>query len=486
MKPAVRVRFAPSPTGHLHVGGARTALFNWLFARHHHGTFVLRIEDTDAERSNDVYTEALLDGLKWLGLDWDEGPGIGGSHGPYFQTQRMDLYRQEIQALLKQGKLYHCFCSSETLTTMREEQAAQKLPLRYDGRCKNLSAAEVAQRLEKGEKGVLRLRVPDNITVSWNDVTKGLLTFSSELLDDLVVVKSDGFPTYNFAVVVDDVSMQITHVIRGEDHISNTPKQILLYQAMEKPIPLFAHIPMILGADRSRLSKRHGATSVIDYKDLGFEPEAFRNYLAQLGWSSESGKEILNRQDMFEQFTLERVSSHGAIFDMEKLRWMNAEYIKIMSPERLLECVTPWLEKVAGYPGSYTKAELAKMTGLFRERIRTFNELSDKVTWFFCDPETYDEKGMEKARKTPNFIQVTEKLREELATTPDFSEGPLETLIRCLAESTGRKAGEVIHLCRLALTGQTISPGMFETMAVLGKPRCLDRLNRFVKHASKQ
>lgn len=441
---------------------------------------MLRIEDTDAERSKEVYTQAILDGLKWLGLDWDEGPVVNGNHGPYFQTQRMEIYREKINELLQQGKLYHCFCSPEALTAMREEQAAKKLALRYDGRCRSLPPETVQQRLAAGEKAVLRLRVADGITVSWTDITKGPLSFSSELLDDLVVVKSDGFPTYNFAVVVDDVSMQITHVIRGEDHISNTPKQILIYQALQAKLPLFAHIPMILGADRSRLSKRHGATSVIEYKDLGFEPDAFRNYLAQLGWSSDSGKEILSRQDMFDQFSLDRVSSHGAIFDMEKLRWMNAEYIKVMPAAQLLERVKPWLEKVPGFPGDYTVAELEKMVSLFRERIRTFDELTDKVAWFFNAPTSWDEKGLEKARKTVDFIALTENFAGKLAGVEDFTEAPLEALIRGFAESAGRKAGELIHLCRLAMTGQTISPGLFETMAVLGKARCRQRLQNFI------
>ncbi|HQG29749.1 MAG TPA: glutamate--tRNA ligase, partial [Candidatus Ozemobacteraceae bacterium] len=274
MTAPVRVRFAPSPTGHLHVGGARTALFNWLFARHNGGTFILRIEDTDAERSKDVYTQAILDGLRWLGIDWDEGPDKDGGHGPYFQTQRLHLYRAAVEQLLREGKVYHCFCSPEILSAMREEQMARKEDPKYDGRCSQLSREEVEKRIAAGEKFTLRLRVAAGENVAWNDLTKGELSFGSHLLDDLVVVKSDGFPTYNFAVVVDDSLMKITHVIRGEDHISNTPKQILLYKALGYPVPQFSHIPMILGSDRSRLSKRHGATSVIEYKDMGFEPEA--------------------------------------------------------------------------------------------------------------------------------------------------------------------------------------------------------------------
>ncbi|MFZ2957091.1 MAG: glutamate--tRNA ligase [Candidatus Ozemobacteraceae bacterium] len=476
----VRVRFAPSPTGNLHVGGARTALFNWLFARHHGGTFILRIEDTDAERSKDAYVKAILDGLRWLGIDWDEGPEKGGAFGPYFQTARMPMYQAAVEKLLQQKKLYHCFCPPETLEAMRAEQMEKKLPICYDGRCRSLSTEEVERRLSAGERHVLRLRRPETEDVAWEDLNKGLLSFSSDLLDDLVVVKSDGFPTYNFAVVIDDVGMKISHVIRGEDHISNTPKQILLYRALGEPVPLFAHIPMILGPDRSRLSKRHGATSVIDYKNLGFEPDAFRNYLALLGWSPENNtQELLTSKEMFAQFGIERVSSHGAIFNPDKLRWMNAEYIKRMSEDRLLDNLRPWMEKVAGFPGNYDELSLKRMVSLFRERIQTFDELPAQIEWFFSPPGNFDPKGLEKTGKIADRAALACFIAEKFDGQADFSETAIEALLRGFAESTGRKAGDIIGLCRLALTGRTATPGLFELAALLGRTTCATRMRAF-------
>lgn len=481
MNQGIRVRFAPSPTGHLHVGGARTALFNWLWARNTGGTFVLRIEDTDLERSQQMYTDSILAGLRWLGLDWDEGPESGGSFGPYFQSQRMDSYRSALKKLLESGKLYHCFCSSERLEGVRKTQAEAKQAIRYDGFCRNLSSEEVEKRKAGGEKFVLRLKMLEGKDVSWNDVTKGLLTFQSDLLDDLVVQKSDGFPTYNFAVVIDDVTMKITHVIRGEDHISNTPKQIMIYEALGEPVPTFAHIPMILGPDRSRLSKRHGATSVVEYREMGFDPEAFRNYLALLGWSPGSGKEVLSKQELFQEFTLDRVSSHGAIFNPEKLRWMNAEYIKVMTPETLLEKLKPWLNKVPGFPGEYDQKALEKMVSLFRERLKTYDEIVSQVGWFFEAPGSFDEKGMEKTRKIEGAKDALKALVSKLTGLAEFSESALEPLIRGHAEAVGKKAGDIIHLCRLGLTGKTTTPGLFELMNVLGKKTCLGRLEAFLE-----
>ncbi len=481
MSSPVRVRFAPSPTGNLHVGGARTALFNWLFARHHGGVFILRIEDTDLERSQEAYTRAILDGLRWLGLDWDEGPEVGGPHGPYFQTQREGLYREAVERLLREGKLYHCFCTAETLETMRQDQAERKVAIKYDGRCRALGRAEVERRIATGEKFVLRLRCPEGESVEWEDLTKGRLSFTSDLLDDLVVVKSDGMPTYNFAVVVDDVGMKITHVIRGEDHISNTPKQILLYRAMEAPLPRFAHIPMILGKDRARLSKRHGATSVIEYEKMGFDPEAFRNYLALLGWAPEDHtQELLSREELFARFTLDRVSSHGAIFDLDKLTWMNAEYIKRFSPATLLARLRPWLAQIPGFPGGFDDAALAKMAGLYRERVKTYNEILTMADWFFIEPATFDAKGLEKAAKIGGARALLAKLIDRLQTAGEFTEGPLEGLVRSFAEAEGRKFGDVVHLCRLGLSGRTATPGLFEVMAVLGRERTLARLGRFL------
>jgi glutamyl-tRNA synthetase len=476
---SVRVRFAPSPTGHLHVGGARTALFNWLFARHLNGTMILRIEDTDAERSRDEYTEAILAGLTWLGLDWDEGPGREPPDCPAFQSRRLPKYQQAIEKLLAEGKAYHCFCSPETLASMRAAQAEAKDHQRYDGRCRALSRDEVERRIAAHEPFVLRLRMNEGHEVAWDDLTKGPLRFSSDLLDDLVIVKSDGFPTYNLAVVVDDVDMRITHVIRGEDHISNTPKQIMIYHALGAPVPTFAHIPMILGADRSRLSKRHGATSVVDYKGMGILPAAMRNYLALLGWSPEGGGELFSREDLIRLFSLERVSSHGAVFDLDKLRWMNQEYLKTLAGADLLAEARPWLERVPGFPGEYGEEALIAMVGLFRERMKSLTELPEHVAWFFADPPEFDAKGLEKGMKTPGAADIVRELAGLTGEIRPFAAAQLEPAIRALAERRGRKAGEVIHLARLALTGRTATPGLFELMELLGSEACHRRLHAF-------
>ncbi|MBF0405759.1 MAG: glutamate--tRNA ligase [Candidatus Riflebacteria bacterium] len=480
MTEKIRVRFAPSPTGNLHVGGARTALFNWLFARKHKGTFVLRIEDTDAERSKKEYTQAILDGLRWLGMDWDEGPDVGGSFGPYFQTERLSIYREVIEKLLKEKKIYHCFCSSEELETIRSKQSEEKTAIRYNGRCRSLSQSEVEARLARNEKHVLRLKSDSSCeNIEWNDLTKGKLTFSSELVDDLVILKSDGMPTYNFAVVIDDLRMEITHVIRGEDHISNTPKQIMIYKVMGEKVPQFAHIPMILGSDRTRMSKRHGATSVVDYRELGFDSEAFVNYLALLGWSPGNSREILSRSELISEFDLSRVSTHGAIFDVEKLKWMNADYIKRNSSADLLQKVTPWLKQIQEFPGNYDKEGLEKMVFLFRERMQTYNEISDQIKWFFSNPETFDEKALTKNMSLPGIHEICQTLTEELQKIEVFNEEQIEKTIRGLAESLKRKPGEIIGLCRLAISGRSATPGLFESLAVLGKQKTAERLKSF-------
>ncbi|MBF0547757.1 MAG: glutamate--tRNA ligase [Candidatus Riflebacteria bacterium] len=480
MSDKIRVRFAPSPTGHLHLGGARTALFNWLFARRNDGEFILRIEDTDVERSKDIFTKAIVDGLKWLGMDWNEGPEVGGNSGPYFQTERMEIYKQVILQLLESGKIYHCFCTAEELEQMRVRQAEEKAPIKYDGRCSKLPRSEVEKRLSGNEKHVLRLKIPNDENIEWNDLSKGKLSFSSDLLDDLVVVKSDGFPTYNFAVVVDDLKMRISHVIRGEDHISNTPKQILIYRALGEKIPEFAHIPMILGSDKTRMSKRHGATSVIDYKEMGYEPEALMNFLALLGWSSENGKEILTKEELVSAFELERVSTHGAVFNIEKLKWMNSEYIKNYKGEILLKKLLPWLQKVEGFPGDFSEKQLEKMVSLYRERIKTYDEIVGQIEWFFKDPDTYDSKGLEKLGNISDKKEICEALCQEIEKIGDFQDAVIEKSIRDFAVKIGKKVGEIVGLCRLALSGRTATPGLFEIISVLGKERTIKRLRSFM------
>ncbi len=478
---SVRVRFAPSPTGNLHVGSARTAIFNWLFARHHGGTFVLRIEDTDQERNRPEYTRSILDGMRWLGLDWDEGPEAGVDHGPYFQSERLPLYREALARLRREGRAYPCFCSPERLETVRQEQLAAKANPRYDGTCRSLSAAEAQARIDAGERYALRIRIEHDEPVTWEDRGKGTITFAPEMLDDLVIAKSDGFPTYNFAVVVDDVGMAITHVIRGEDHISNTPKQILIYRALGAALPEFAHIPMILGADRSKMSKRHGATSVVEYEKAGFLAEAFFNFMTLLGWSPpDDSREIYSQRELVDLFTLERVVAHGAIFDAEKLKWMNLQYIKALSPDDLYRRSVPFLEAIPGFPGPYGPAALRELAGLFRERMNTLAEITRHAEYFFQEPEAYDEKGLKNALKTPDLPAVVEALAARLAAVDPFVHDPIEAAVRAVAEGRGIGAGKVIHPARLALSGRTEGPGLFELMAVLGRECCVARLRAFL------
>ena len=478
---SVRVRFAPSPTGNLHVGSARTAIFNWLFARHHGGTFVLRIEDTDQERNRPEYTRSILDGMRWLGLDWDEGPEAGGDHGPYFQSERLPLYREALARLRREGRAYPCFCSPERLETVRQEQLAAKANPRYDGTCRSLSAAEAQARIDAGERYALRIRIEHDEPVTWEDRGKGTITFAPEMLDDLVIAKSDGFPTYNFAVVVDDVGMAITHVIRGEDHISNTPKQILIYRALGAALPEFAHIPMILGADRSKMSKRHGATSVVEYEKAGFLAEAFFNFMTLLGWSPpDDSREIYSQRELVDLFTLERVVAHGAIFDAEKLKWMNLQYIKALSPDDLYRRSVPFLEAIPGFPGPYGPAALRELAGLFRERMNTLADITRHAEYFFQEPEAYDEKGLKNALKTPDLPAVVEALAARLAAVDPFVHDPIEAAVRAVAEGRGIGAGKVIHPARLALSGRTEGPGLFELMAVLGRECCVARLRAFL------
>ncbi|MBN2432466.1 MAG: glutamate--tRNA ligase [Acidobacteria bacterium] len=477
----IRVRFAPSPTGNLHVGSARTAIFNWLFARHHQGTFILRIEDTDQERSKPEYTRAILDGLRWLGVDWDEGPEAGGDCGPYFQSRRRSFYDEALQRLRHEGKVYPCFCTPERLQDLRTAQLSAKQNPRYDGRCLALADDEVAQRIAAGEPFALRIKAARLESVEWTDLCKGLVSIGPEMLDDIVVAKSDGYPTYNFAVVVDDITMGISHVIRGEDHISNTPKQILIYRALGATPPRFAHIPMILGEDRSKMSKRHGSTNVVEYERQGYLSEAFFNFMTLLGWSPSDDQEIFTRDEVVRRFSLDRVSPSGAIFDINKLKWMNGMYIRQLSPAEMLDRAEPFLSTLEGYPGDYSREQRVEIARQLRERIELLTEITDAAGYFFHEPAEYDEKGLAKAAKTPDLAAVMEDLAAALATTEPFDEAGIEAAVRQLAEARGMGAGKVIHPTRLALSGRIAGPGLFEMMHVLGRARCVTRLRRFVE-----
>lgn len=478
----VRVRFAPSPTGYLHVGGARTALFNWLFARHSGGRFILRIEDTDRERSKPEYEEAILHDMKWLGLDWDEGPGVGGEKGPYLQTQRGDLYRGQMDKLLAQDKAYPCFCSPEELSMDREAQQAAGKIYRYSGKCARLNIAESRSRVDKGEAFAIRLRVPEGTTV-FKDMVKGEVRVGHQEIDDLVLVRRGGEPTYNFVVVVDDALMEVTHVIRGDDHLSNTPKQILIYQALGFQLPQFAHIPLILGPDRSPLSKRHGASSVSEFKRQGYLPETMMNYLALLGWSLDDKTELIGKDTLIKHFSLERVVKSPAAFDYEKLQWMNGQYLKNVSEDRFfILCKERLLET-----GTLTEADfktdeayLKKIILLVKGNLKLISQVDEQLTYFLKDVESYDPVALAKF-KTAENIPIFETAIALLEVTDSLAAVPLEEKFRAAATQVGRKFGEFVHPMRLALTGRTNSPNLFEVIEVLGKERCLNRFQRFLQ-----
>ncbi len=483
----VRVRFAPSPTGFLHVGGARTALFNWLFARNQGGKFILRIEDTDLERSTEESYQAIIDAMKWLGLDWDEGPIVGGDYGPYAQSERRDLYREWAQRLLQEGKAYYCFCSSEMLTGMREEQKKQGKDPKYDGRCKLLLPDEVGHRIAEGQPHVIRFKMPQEGETVVHDIVRGDVTFNNTQLDDFVIIKSDGYPTYNFAVTVDDALMKISHVIRGEDHLSNTPKQIRLYHELGIEPPRYAHVPLILGEDKTRLSKRHGATSVGQFKTDCYLPEAMVNYLALLGWAYDDKTELFSRDDLVQKFSLERVSSTGAVFDYAKLQWMNAEYMKHRSLDDKVTLVLPHLE-AAGLITSPLDDEMMQfirqLVEVVGERVKVANQIPEHVGFFFTEDVDYDPEAAEKFLKQHYVGPAFKILEERLSALEEFEQATIEPVMRGLVSEMGMKARDLFQPVRVALTGTRQSPGLFEVMVLLGKDKVLARLRRARKEFS--
>lgn len=481
----VRVRMAPSPTGPFHVGGARTALFNWLFARHYGGAFVLRIEDTDVVRSKPEFVEDIVRSLRWLGLDWDEGPEIGGPNGPYFQMERLHTYQTAIVKLLASGAAYYCYCTPEELEAERERAKAAKIAYRYSRRCRALTTKQRAALANEGRRPVVRFTMPTDGTVAFDDLIRGHISFSNAELDDLVLVKSDGIPTYNFAVVVDDTTMEITHVIRGEDHISNTPKQIHIFRSLGYELPRFGHLPMILGPDRSKLSKRHGAASITEYAEMGFLPEALVNYLALLGWSFDDKREIFTKEELVRLFTIERVGKTGAIFNIDKLDWMNGYYIRQLDLNNLTERVLPFLrraglveqEELSVERFAYAKSVVA----LIQERLKRLAEAPELTSFFFQDEITYDPsqlvgKGLTPAEARAALVEA----RSRMAAVPEFDTPGLEHTMRELAEDLAMKTGQLFGSLRVAVTGRTVSPPLFETMAVLGRDRSLARVDEAI------
>jgi glutamyl-tRNA synthetase len=467
----VRVRFAPSPTGYLHVGGARTALFNWLYARHLGGTLVLRIEDTDLERSTAEMVEGILVGMRWLGLDWDEGP--------FYQTERMDLYKAAAAKLVADGRAYYCFCTKEELEQRRQAATAAGRAPQYDESCRKISREEANARKNAGAACAVRFAVPGTGSTKFQDAVFGEVEFANTELEDFVLLRSDGVPTYHLSVVVDDVDMKITHVLRGADHISNTPKQAMLYEAMGAPLPVFAHVPLILGPDKTRLSKRHGATSVISYKDEGIVPEAFRNFLALLGWTPPEGSpEILRDDELIRLFSLEGISHSNAVFDRPKLDWFNTEYIRAYPAEKLLPLIEEEWTKANVVPESADRSHLAATIDLLKSRARNLKDFANSFRAFFTDKYENDPAAVAKFLNDPAIREMLVELADIYAKLPEFTEASTEQALRDLATAKGVKAGGLINGARVALTGQAVAPSLFAVMVNLGREKTVARLQR--------
>jgi len=474
----VRVRFAPSPTGYLHVGGARTALFNYLFARRHGGVFVLRIEDTDQERNVEEALSGILEGLTWLGLRWDEGPETGGPHGPYFQSKRLSGYASAAQRLLAEGKAYRCFCDPEDLKKRREAAMARSEPPKYDRTCQRLSKDESEARAAKGDPFALRFLMPEGET-SWEDEVRGTVTFQNATLDDLVILRADKHPTYNFAAVVDDAAMDITHVLRGDDHISNTPRQIQIYTALGLTPPHFGHLPMILGPDGTRLSKRHGAVSVTAFRDDGILPEAMVNFLALLGWAFDGERERFTLDELTEVFALDRVSKNPAIFNYEKLDWMNGEYFRALPLAKRADMVEEHLRKTGELPGALRdRAFLERAIEAVGDRLKRAGQFSAYAGYLYVDQVEPESAPWAELVAKPFAAARMKKLATALEGVEPWEHDPLEKATRGVATSEEVKAGEVIMPARIALTGKKVSPGIFDVMLLLGRERTVDRLRR--------
>jgi glutamyl-tRNA synthetase len=469
---SVRVRFAPSPTGYPHLGNIRTALFNWLFARHYDGKFILRIEDTDAARKVEGAVEVILDSLRWLGLDWDEGP--------YFQSERLPVYRESVDRMLEEGHAYLCYCSPERLQAMRQEQARRKQPPKYDRRCRKLTEHEQAHFETAGVVPVVRFKTPLEGETAFHDLVYGSVTFKHETLDDFILLKSDGYPTYHLANVVDDHSMAISHVLRAEEWLSSTPRHVLLYQALGWQPSKFAHLPMIQGPDHAKLSKRHGATTITEYKEQGYLPDAMINFLALLGWSLDDRNELLSREDLIEHFSLERVGKTAAIFNKAKLEWMNGVYLRKLSPEEFAQQAMPFLDR--DLPESVKRpldvAYVARVLALVQERAKTLADVPQLTSFFFLDELQYDASllslGELNALSAAKAVNITSQKLAEVGT---WDAAILEDTLRPLAMELDLSRGEFFGLLRVAATGRTAAPPLFQTMAVLGRQQCLKRLN---------
>ena len=474
----VRVRFAPSPTGYLHVGGARTALFNWLFARRHGGTFVLRIEDTDAERSSWEMVTGIVDGLRWLGLDWDEGPDVGGPRGPYFQSQRFEGHRARAEQLLRDERAYYCYCTPEQIQEKRAAAEAAGGGWIYDRTCCALPAAEIARLNDAGTPRAVRFKVPDGRT-SFTDLVHGPIAFDNANIEDFVILRSDGQPTYHLSVVADDVDMEITHVVRGDDHISNTPKHVLLFEAFGATIPQFAHVPLILGTDKKRLSKRHGATSVTEYQRLGYLPEAMVNFLALLGWSPGTDEELFTKAELVDRFSLEGISGGNAVFNPDKLDWFNQQQMMRLPAGELANRIAPLLRDAGLWRDDFESSDrpwLERVIELLKPRAKRLGQFVDDGRLFFVEDVEYDPTAVKKFLQPAGMPEHLASLRLALDAVSPFEAVPLEAALRALADARGIKPAALIHATRVAVTGKAVSPGLFEVLELLGRPRTIRRL----------
>ncbi len=480
MSTPVRVRYAPSPTGNPHIGNIRTAMFNWLFARRNGGQFVVRVEDTDQGRITEGAVDHILDGLEWLGIDWDEGPRIGGPYGPYFQSERLERYHAAAERLIASGDAYRCYCPPERVAELRKEQARNKQRQGYDSHCRYLSDAERQANEASGMPSVLRFAMPQSGTTAVDDAIRGHVEWQNELTDDFVLVKSDGFPTYHMAVVVDDHAMAISHILRAEEWLPSTPRHVQLFRALDLPMPVFGHLPMILGSDRAKLSKRHGATSLMEYRDDGFLPEALINFMALLGWSLDGETDVMTEDTIRDNFTLERVGKPAAIFDLDKLQWMNGVYIRQLDKEDLADRILPFLEQ--DYPDALLPIDrdyLLRIVPLVQERLKTLADAPDLLSYFFentleYDPATLVQRGMD----TAGTRAAISRAESDLAAVAedDFGHEKLEAMLRASGTELGLSGRQFFGALRTAITGRTATPPLFEMMEVMGRERVLQRL----------
>lgn len=487
MTQPVRVRFAPSPTGHLHIGGARTAIYNWAFARHHGGSFVLRIDDTDPERSTQENTDAILRAMRWLGLDWDEGPEVGGEYGPYHQMQRGEKYAEALEVLKANGHAYPCFCTAEELEAKREAGRASGGASGYDRTCRSIPRDEALSRAAAGEPHVWRVAVPeDRGDIVFDDAIRGETRFPGDAMDDFILARTDGSPTYMFATVVDDWQMGMTHIIRGDDHLSNTPRQIVVFEALEAPVPTYAHMSLIFGADGKRLSKRHGATSVESYRDMGYLPEALLNYLSGLGFSIDGETTLFDRETLIREFDLARVSKSPGVWDPEKLDWMNGTYLREMSDSDFVDSMTPYLAEA----GLATAADIDErrewfcaLAPLVSERTKRLDEVAEKVAFLFSEP-VIDDTARAKVLEKDGAKASLNGALNALEAIGAWDTATIEEALRTLPESLGLKPKVVFQAVRVAVTGTTVSPPLFESLELLGRGRATSRIRAALELAT--